>query len=522
MALQFLFDAVDQTTLPAAATVGIVLVPVVLALLFLGKGKQSPQGTRKIQRLPGCMPILDDTLAFAKNLHRVHDWFVELMNEYKGEPFAVKWLGNPPRVFLCTVEAYEEVLKTKFENFPKGPRIRDNLRDVLGGGIFASDHAQWAHQRKTSVNLFTARALRETMSETMRKYTRVLLNIFDRKSENGTSIDLVKIFSRFTIEAFAEIGFGIEMKCLDAEEEHPLQRAFDSAQRMIVLRFQRPPVVWKLQRFLNIGAEKQLKEDIKVVDETVFGIISKSLANRHTRKATETPNLVSIFLDRAQDAADEDGNVDPTFLRDMVVNFIFAGRDTTSQSMSWFFLNLSKRPDVAQKIREEIAAVAPELASGKISVPTMEQVQQMTFLEAAIKESLRLYPVVPASPKLVEEDIVLSDGTFLRKGWFAMLSSYAYSRAKHIWGEDAGEFKPERWIDENGKIRNESAFKFVTFNAGPRICLGMNLALLKLKIVLASLLNRYQIDLLPGQNNTYANALTLAVKGELNVSVKKL
>ncbi|TMW62726.1 hypothetical protein Poli38472_005344 [Pythium oligandrum] len=357
------------------------------------------------------------------NLHRVHDWFATLVNEYKGEPFTIRWLGNRRGVFLSTVEAYEEVLKTKFENFPKGSGQTEMLQDVLGGCIFASDHAQWAHQRKTSVNLFTTRALRETMSETMRKYTRVLLNIFDRKSENGTSIDLAKIFSRFTIEAFAEIGFGIEMNCSDAEEERPLQRAFDSSHRMTVLRF---------QRLLNIGAEKHLKEDIKVIDETVFGIISKALTNRHTRKTTETPNLVSIFLDRAEDAEGDHGNVDPSFLRDMVANFMFAGRDTTTQAMSWFFLNLSKRPDVAQKIREEVAAMVPDLATGKTPVPTMEQVQELTFLDAAIKESLRLYPAVPVTPKLVEEDIVLSDGTFLRKGWFAMLSAYGFARAKHI------------------------------------------------------------------------------------------
>ncbi|TMW66558.1 hypothetical protein Poli38472_014906 [Pythium oligandrum] len=332
----------------------------------------------------------------------------------------------------------------------------------------------------------------------MRKHATALLNVFDRSSEKGEAIDLVKIFNSFTIETFAEMGFGIEMNCLDAEEEHDFQSAFDSAQRMVVLRYQRPSFVWKLQRLFGIGAEKQLKQDIKVIDDTVFDIISKALANRQNQKATDTPNLVSIFLDRAEDAEDEDGNIDPVFLRDMVVNFVFAGRDTTAQAMCWFFLNLSKRPEV----------------------PTMEQVQQLTYLEAAIKESLRLYPAVPTTLKLVEEDTLLSDGTFLRKGWFAVILAYALARATHVWGPDATEYKPERWVDETtGKVRNESAFKFFSFNAGPRICLGMNLAMLELKLVLTSLLTRYQLDLVPGQTITYDNALTLAVKGELFANV---
>ncbi|TMW62743.1 hypothetical protein Poli38472_005361 [Pythium oligandrum] len=354
----------------------------------------------------------------------------------------------------------------------------------------------------------------------MRKHATALLNVFDRSSEKGEAIDLVKIFNSFTIETFAEMGFGIEMNCLDAEEEHDFQSAFDSAQRMVVLRYQRPSFVWKPQRLFGIGAEKQLKQDIKVIDDTVFDIISKALANRQNQKATDTPNLVSIFLDRAEDAEDEDGNIDPVFLRDMVVNFVFAGRDTTAQAMCWFFLNLSKRPEVAKKLREEIATMIPELVEGKIKVPTMEQVQQLTYLEAAIKESLRLYPAVPTTLKLVEEDTLLSDGTFLRKGWFAVILAYALARATHVWGPDATEYKPERWVDETtGKVRNESAFKFFSFNAGPRICLGMNLAMLELKLVLTSLLTRYQLDLVPGQTITYDNALTLAVKGELFANV---
>ncbi|TMW62763.1 hypothetical protein Poli38472_005381 [Pythium oligandrum] len=337
------------------------------------------------------------------------------------------------------------------------------------------------------------------MAGGMRKHATALLNVFDRSSEKGEAIDLVKIFNSFTIETFAEMGFGIEMNCLDSEEEHDFQSAFDSAQRMVVLRYQRPSFVWKLQRLFGIGAEKQLKQDIKVIDDTVFDIISKALANH---------------------AEDEDGNIDPVFLRDMVVNFVFAGRDTTAQAMCWFFLNLSKRPEVAKKLREEIATMIPELVEGKIKVPTMEQVQQLTYLEAAIKESLRLYPAVPTTLKLVEEDTLLSDGTFLRKGWFAVILAYALARATHVWGPDATEYKPERWVDETtGKVRNESAFKFFSFNAGPRICLGMNLAMLELKIVLTSLLSRYQLDLVPGQTITYDNALTLAVKGELFANV---
>ncbi|TMW57666.1 hypothetical protein Poli38472_014899 [Pythium oligandrum] len=80
---------------------------------------------------------------------------LEHIRSWLGEPFIGEWLGNPPRVFITTPEAVEEVTKAKFNNFPKGETQLDKLRDVLGGGIFASDHAQWANQHKTAANLFT-------------------------------------------------------------------------------------------------------------------------------------------------------------------------------------------------------------------------------------------------------------------------------------------------------------------------------------------------------------------------------
>ncbi|TMW62739.1 hypothetical protein Poli38472_005357 [Pythium oligandrum] len=158
MALQFLFESswfqnADVQAIPAAA-IGAIALPVVLAYLIFRSGKQD-KGTRKIHRLSGYKPILKDTPEFLKNSGRLHDWIASLVEHFKGEPFIGEWLGNPPRVFITTPEAVEEVTKAKFNNFPKGETQLDKLRDVLGGGIFASDHAQWANQRKTAVNLFT-------------------------------------------------------------------------------------------------------------------------------------------------------------------------------------------------------------------------------------------------------------------------------------------------------------------------------------------------------------------------------
>ncbi|GMF62806.1 unnamed protein product [Phytophthora fragariaefolia] len=94
------------------------------------------------------------------------------------------------------------------------------------------------------------------------------------------------------------------------------------------------------------------------------------------------------------------------------------------------------------------------------------------------------------------------------------------ARMHQVWGPDAEEFKPERWIDPStGKITPISAYKFVSFNAGPRMCLGMNLAMLEMKLVVAGLLSKFHVEVLNPEKVTYDLSLTLPVKGALNAKV---
>ncbi|GLE00377.1 hypothetical protein PINS_up009134 [Pythium insidiosum] len=531
MVLQTLFHA-ELSSPSAAIAVAVVLVIVgaVIPLLWLVlRPKQGtryisnvPAGCRPVRQLESTLPLIGNTIELLRNAHRMHDWTYECCKDLHGEPALVQAIGRPDLLVLTTVEAFEECFKNKFDNFPKGEFFCGNLQDVLGHGIFAVDHAQWVHQRKTASNLFTARSIRDSMTETVRRHVLTLHAIMTRAAQANQTVDLFKLMNRFTIETFSEIGFGIRMNCLDAEEEHPFQTAFDSAQRALVLRFVRPQWFWKLQRALGVGHEGQLKRDRKAIDDTVYGIIAKSLERRQRNERLDNKDIVSLFLDNFESLTENSGQqFDPTYLRDIVINFLIAGRDTTAQALSWFFRAVTEHPEVVHKIRAEIAEVLPELLTSPTPIaPTLEEVQQLTYLEAALKETLRLYPSVPFNTKHVEEDIVLSDGTFVRKGWNVALPSFVMGRLEHVWGPDACEFKPERWIDENtGKLVHVPASKFIAFNAGPRLCLGMNLAMMEMKIVVASLLSKLDLEVIDPQNVTYDFSLTLPVHGSMPTRV---
>ncbi|KAL4133394.1 hypothetical protein PRIC2_003712 [Phytophthora ramorum] len=519
----------------ALTVTSIVLLPIVFQL-SRGSSSSSTDDEeradselerRDADRPPWTLPVLHNTLNWILGGDGIHEWITRNCERFKGRPFTVKALGLPEMLVVSTPEAFEDVLKNQFMNFPKGPHVKENLQDLLGDGIFAADGVKWAHQRDVARGLFRMRELRDCMTEAITRHTKALHDVLGKVCARNRSVDLHKLLSCFSTEAFAEISFGMKMGCLRANKELPFQAAFDSAQRLTAQRFVRPRWFWKMQRRLGLGAEDQLQLDIKEIDAAVLNIVQRVLSQRALVPddgAPKSTNMLSLFLDTiAKSPKAEEQLYDPAYLRDVVVNFLVAGRDTTAQALSWFFYNVSQNPHVEAKLRREIYKKLPELVNSEVCVPTLQQVNRLVYLEAVMKETLRLYPPVPMSPKYAVRDTVLSDGTFVAAGSMVCLPMYAMGRMPHVWGPDAAEFNPERWIDPaTKKIVSVSAFKFVAFNAGPRMCLGTTLAGLELKLVAASLLSRFHIHVENPEDVTHAFSLTLPVKGPMNVRLARV
>jgi cytochrome P450 len=513
----------------AAAPVAVLGFALVVTLRWAMRQLNKPVG--EVPWAPNALPFFHHTFGVLRNTQRFHDWVSDTCEQFQGKPFRFKIIGEEVNTVVNTPELFEDVFKTQFECFDKGPYFCEILSTVLGSGIFAVDGTPWMHQRKTASNLFTMRTLRDSMTNTIHSLLPTVDRIFQRSVDSGEPMDLVKFLNRFTMEAFTKIGFGFDLNGLDAKQDHPFMAAFDSAQRVSSLRFVRPRFVWKLLRWLQIGPEGELTKQVKLIDDTVLSIIARSLEQRQNPSLASEPvragkDIVSLFLDDV--SHDSKDGIDPVFLRDIVVNFLIAGRDTTAQALSWLFYELGQNPHVEMRLREELRHVLPHLfertATAGAEVPSMEQVQRLPYLEATLKETLRLHPSVPMNSKLANRDTVLSDGTFIPKGSTVSVPSYALGRATHVWGPDAKTFRPERWLDPQhpGKLITVSAFQFNAFNAGPRICLGMNLAMMEMKILVASVFSKFRMEIVPGQQTTYDVSLTLPVKGELLARIHNL
>lgn len=133
---------------------------------------------------------------------------------------------------------------------------------------------------------------------------------------------------------------------------------------------------------------------------------------------------------------------------------------------------------------------------------------------------MRLYPPVAANIKLTNAPDTLPDGVYLPKNTLIFISSYAAGRSSKIWGPDAYEFKPERWLTDEGDLKKESQYKWPVFHAGPRVCLGQGLATHEAVAVITFLVRKFEISLEQQQSVTYGDSIILPIKNGLKVTVK--
>ena len=184
---------------------------------------------------------------------------------------------------------------------------------------------------------------------------------------------------------------------------------------------------------------------------------------------------------------------DKTKIRAELLNILLAGRDTTASLLSNVWFELSKRPKIWARLQHEVATLDG-------NCPTFEQLKDLKYLNALLKESMRLYPVLPENSRQAAEDTVLPLGggddekspIFVAKGWHFHWSLWTMHRRKDIYGEDAEEFKPERWLDEDGQKGLRVGWEYLPFHGGPRICIGQQFALTEACYVTVRLMQEFE------------------------------
>ncbi|XP_045804437.1 cytochrome P450 704C1-like [Trifolium pratense] len=459
-------------------------------------------------------PIAGTVFNQLMNFNRLHHYMTDLARKYKTYRLLNFFRNEVYTADPCNVEY---ILKTNFGNYGKGLYNYHNLNDLLGDGIFTVDGEKWREQRKISSHVFSTKMLRDFSTLIFRTNAAKVANIVSEAANSNTKIEIQDLFMKSTLDSIFKVAFGTELDsmCGTNEEGKNFAIAFDSANALTLYRY--VDVFWKIKKFLNLGSEATLRKNAQIVHEFLIKLITTKIEEMRNSKGDsvrKSGDILSRFL--------EVKDFDTTYLRDIILNFLFAGKDTTAATLSWFMYMLCKYPAVQEKAAEEVrkATNTKRISSCTefVSSVTDEAMEKMNYLHATLTETLRLYPSVPVDAKICSSDDTLPDGYSVKKGDMVSYQPYAMGRMKFIWGDDAEEFKPERWLDENGIFLPKNPFKFTAFQAGPRICLGKDFAYRQMKIFSAVLLGCFRFKLNDEKKNvTYKTMITLHIDGGLEI-----
>ncbi|EAY76187.1 hypothetical protein OsI_04120 [Oryza sativa Indica Group] len=501
-------------------------VPLLLLLLFpllcflcLRHGS-----TRKQPRADGlkAYPIVGILPHFVRNQHRLLEWSAGVVAgcpthtmsfNFKGFGLIAGAItGNPANV--------EHIVKTNFQNYSKGEYVVSVMEDFLGHGIFNSDGDQWLWQRKAASYEFNKRSLRNFVVDTVRsEVVDRLLPLLTRAERDGRTLDVQDVLERFAFDNVCCVAFDEDPACLTEEgmgtnARTEFLRAFNDAQNILMARFMSPVEwAWRAKRLLDLEPERRMREALA----TIHGYADRIVRERRERGAAGLARK-DDFLSRFAAT----GEHSDESLRDVVTNFVLAGRDTTSSALTWFFWLVSGQPDVEDRIAREIRAVRASSGSTDAAAFSFDELREMHYLHAAITEAMRLYPPVAMDSHCCQNDDVLPDGTFVGKGWQVTYSAYAMARLEELWGADCEEFRPERWLDEDGVFRPESPFKYPVFHGGPRMCLGKEMAYIQMKSIAACVFERFSFRFVGGEGRPgLVFSVTLRMEGGLPMRVKK-
>ncbi|KAI1970844.1 hypothetical protein LOZ51_006302 [Ophidiomyces ophidiicola] len=431
-------------------------------------------GCRPAPAYPHKEPVLglDFAIISAKNA-KSKSFLQTVQNRFRmnGNTYTFNFMGK--RAFTtCEPENIKAILATKFQDFALTPLRKKAFQPLFGKGIFTTDGGEWEHSRAMLRPNFVRSQVADL--DMIEKHVQ---NLIKEIPTDGSTVDLQDLFFDLTLDTATEFLFGESALSIGTKTSDNNERFSD------IFTY----CTTSIGNWARIGVffgipDKRYHRYVDGIHEFVDRYVKKALEHHQAQQSglitSEKTESRYIFLyeliNRTQD---------PIELRSEALNILLAGRDTTASLLGALWNVLSKRPDVWSKLLQEVDGL-----NGK--KPTFEEVKDMKYLRFCVNEgrisppltpALRLYPVVPINGRTAVRDTFVPVGggpdgkspVFLRKGTLMSYSVFAMHRREDLYGPDAAEYRPERWE----KLR--SAWDFLPFNGGPRICLGQQLALIE-------------------------------------------
>ncbi len=416
--------------------------------------------------------------------------FIERVRREYGDIVWMRFL-YVPALFLYHPNEIEYVLSTSPKNFNKSMSLRSNFfQRLVGNGLITSQGEEWKRQRRLSSPAFHRERI-ATYAGTMVDYTsRLIANWHD-----GDARDIHRDMMRLTLE--------IVVRCLfSADVSSDVDEVGATLKELVKPFASQATLKWILNNRLPTPYHFRFHALARKIDHVVYRIIGERRAS-----PKDEGDLLSMLLA----ARDEDGSqMDDRQLRDEVMTLFLAGHETTALTLAWTWYLLATHPEVEKKFHAELG----EVLNGRNA--TVTDLPHLKYTEQIVKESMRLYPPAYGLGREAIDDCEIG-GYHVPAGTQVFMFQWATQRDARFFDEPLA-FKPDRWSPEfEARLPK---YAYFPFGGGPRACIGASFAMMEIILVLATIGQKFRLELIADHPVEIYPAMSLRPRGGVRVAIR--
>ena len=370
----------------------------------------------------------------------------------------------------------EEILHDQASKFIKGKAI-EVFKLLIGNGLPVAEGEKWRSQRRLvqpSFHRISIEGYAPVMHQTTVEHAERWASAETSTHEADGSLNAARAIAQLTHDIIARTMFGADL----GDSLGELQAAWTEALEFIVDRSMK---IVKLPLWVPSKSNLNYKRAMALVSGTVDSIVQKRVSQKDS---SERQDLLQRLLVARDSEKDGKQLMTDREVRDQILAFLFAGHETTASNIGFTLWRILGDPSIEAKVRAEI----DEALGG--SPATYDQLPKLAYLRKVIYEALRLYPPASMFVRQSIEDVEIS-GHLLKKGSIFILTPYVVHRNPELWSNPE-TFDPERFASPP----NQPVARFFSFGAGPRVCIGEQFAIAEAQIVIATLLQKLDFELL--------------------------
>ncbi|XP_062091124.1 cytochrome P450 CYP72A616-like [Humulus lupulus] len=426
---------------------------------------------------------------------------------------SVVWFGTTPRLIINDPELIKEILSNKLGHFSK-PYISPIIRILTKAGLTVLDGEEWATHRRIINPAFHLERLKEMIPAFTVSCGKMIGEWKSMVTMQGTcEVDMWVEFQKLTADVISRAAFG------SSYEEGKMM--FELQKELILLTLEAMQSVYiPGLRFVPTKKNRRRKQLDKEITSILRKIVESKMNAMRTGQSKVDDLLGLLLQSNNQNSLPEhtiSKKSNGMTLEEVIEEckqFYLAGQETTSTWLTWTIIVLAMHPEWQEKARDEILEVC-----GK-KEPSFEDISHLKIVTMILNEVLRLYPPVIAQYQHAYKETKIGHIT-IPAGVDLNLPTLLLHHDPELWGEDAEEFKPERFSEGISKACKDQ-LAFFPFGWGPRTCIGQNFAMIEAKIAVATILQHFSLELSPSYTHAPYTVMTLQPQHGAHVKLHKL